>query len=80
LNVQRSTFNVQRSTFKETHSPRLAAGVRVKAMVDDVAANLDLLARMWRGPGCEVALANDGAQGVETKFREVLVHGAADAG
>jgi CheY-like chemotaxis protein len=45
---------------------RLAAGVRVKALVvDDVRENREVLCRMLTDLGCEVAEAENGQQGVE---------------
>ncbi len=46
--------------------PRLATGVRVRALVvDDVRENRDVLCRMLTDLGCEVTAAEDGRQGVE---------------
>jgi signal transduction histidine kinase/CheY-like chemotaxis protein len=56
--VAASAIGVQR--------PRLATGVRVRALVvDDVRENRDVLCRMLADLGCEVAAAEDGRQGVE---------------
>ncbi|MHC1769007.1 MAG: two-component regulator propeller domain-containing protein [Verrucomicrobiia bacterium] len=50
----------------EVERVRLAAGVRVKAVVvDDVRENREVLCRMLTDLGCEVAEAENGRQGVE---------------
>ena len=65
--VEASPVSNLRSPGQEgVRTGRLKAGQRVKALVvDDVAENRDVLARILQDIGCEVLMANDGNQGVD---------------